>query len=188
MYNTHFQLYVDLPLCAIVLSALLLHFRQWAHNETDDLRTILMSRLLRAQVKASLFVGAMLFVCWYLDISFWIAIAIVLGLGMIAAFAGIDVAAMPILAAGFMLREWAFGFPSLVLHSLPSSGLDTSFDPRLIGVEATALGPLRPFGRIQFDDQIAEAVSESGQMIDSGARVRIAGCRNGVLQVQTVTE
>ncbi|MFO0940612.1 MAG: NfeD family protein [Pirellulales bacterium] len=166
----------------------MLHFRSWARNETEEFQTILVERRFKAQVKASSVVVASLACCWYFDFSFWIMVGMVLGIGMVAAFAGIDVAAMPLLAAGFMLREWAFGFPTLVLHTLPPRKLDDHFDTTLVGVEAVAISPLRPFGRIQLGDQTLDAVSESGTMIDSGTRVRITGCRNGVIQVQAVME
>ena len=187
MYNALFQPIFDVPLFILTWVAMVLHFRDWA-KRNNELGEILVERLLKAQTKASLVIILFFAGCWYFNLSFWLLLGIFLGLGALAGMGGIDVAAAPVLVACFMLREWAFEFPSLILHTLPPPSPDESFDNKLIGAEAIAIGPLRPLGRIQLNDETMEAAAVTGQLIEAGARVQITGCKNGIVQVQLVSD
>ena len=87
-----------------------------------------------------------------------------------------------------LIREWAFGFPQLILHppqnndtkmvSMPKSEYD--------GQIAITISPLRPCGEIRINDKKISAISDDGRLIDKDEEVVVVGKRNGQVSVKMV--
>jgi membrane-bound serine protease (ClpP class) len=55
----------------------------------------------------------------------------------------------------------------------------------LVGRVGVTLSPLRPSGKAQFDDEIADVMSQ-GDMIGSGRRIRVVGHSGAALVVEAI--
>ncbi len=176
---------IDLPLAGITLSAFIWHFNRWAFHHDIDTSIDVASRLPVARLRViALFVCALL-VCWLANFAFWSIFALLLGIGMaVALVAGGDVdgGAFGLWAAAYLIREWSFGFPQLVLHPQThdtgsiASAADTG---ELVGKSGVTTSPLRPTGDAEIDGVTYSVASADGQLLDSGARVTVTSYRNG---------
>jgi membrane-bound ClpP family serine protease len=96
---------------------------------------------------------------------------------VLASVSGGNVAANGIMAFSFtIVREWAFGFPELILHPPVLEIKKDNTD--LIGQRGRVVAPLRPCGEVIIEDTVITVVSEEGILIDKGAIVVITGRRN----------
>jgi hypothetical protein len=181
---------IDIPLTLIVLAAFLLHFQSWARNKDVDTSVDLNALLPRARFRVILLLAAILGICWACNIAVWFLFVFLFGIGLaISLLFGGDGegGSFLLLFAAYAIREWAFGFPQLILH--PPSGTpedDQHHEPKedIVGKQGTTVSPLRPCGKAEFDGQALNVVSETGEFLDVGTDVTIAGKRNGLICVR----
>ena len=132
----------------------------------------------------------MLTFCWFADIALWAVIGILtLAALLIAILLGGDLAGpTPIfLISASLIREWAFGFPQLVLQPPADEPAHRSFynsSSQFCGKEGITVSPLRPSGEVQVDGKTMSCISENGKLIETGEKVVVAGERNGRLYVR----
>jgi len=185
---------VDFPLAGIVLATFIWHFNKWSRRRDIDTTVDIASRLPGARIRVIAFFVCVLILCWFLDLAFWSLFALLLALGLAIAviFGGnIDGGAFGLLAVAFLIREWAFGFPQLILH--PQHQASRSTEERveyegLMGQIGIATSPLRPSGDAEIGGVRYPVVSYDGSMIYLGSNVVVRSYRNGSLCVAPVPE
>src|SRR6056297_2100257 len=108
------------------------------------------------------------------------------------AFGGeLEGGAFGLLAVAFLIREWAFGFPQLILHPQNHSSQtkkESGEFGELVGQIGIATSPLRPSGDADIGGVKYSVVSYDGAMIDLGSSVVVRTIRNGGLCVAPVAE
>lgn len=183
---------IDLPLAMLMLLGLLLHFNRWARSDQADTSVDLVSRLPIARTRVVLlFVGLVVF-CWLLNIAFWALSAFLLAAGVVVVVlmgAPPEGSGIFLLFAAYVIREWAFDFPQLVLQP-PSAEAPTAAASvevnELLGIEGTVISPLRPSGDAELKGRKMSVVSDGGQLIEVGTAVVVSGSRNGRLCVRPI--
>jgi len=139
---------IDLPLTGLLLAGFLLNSWHWAKTGSTESNVDLEARLPRALIKISLFFAVTLVVCWLINLGAWTLFLVLLVVGLLVTiFAGRHAFApemMFVFTAG-MLREWAFGFPNLILAP-PTNNRPTEEEAgqEFLGKLAVATSPLRP--------------------------------------------
>lgn len=187
----HFFAIVDLPLAVGTLLGFILHFNAWSRAKTADTTVDLSARLAVARIRVAFLFAAIVCLCWLTDFAFWAVFAILLGIGFVIAIPiGLDVTGgyFLLLYAAYAIREWAFGFPQLILHPACETSKNVQNDEpkqEMTGQQGTAVSPLRPCGEAEFDGQAASVVSETGEFLDVGTAVTITGKRNGLFCVRS---
>jgi membrane protein implicated in regulation of membrane protease activity len=183
---------IDVPLTLLVLAGFLLHSQSWARREDVDATVDLSARLPTARFRLiSLFV-AILGICWACNIAVWSLFAFLLGVGIVVAllFGGdVEGGGIFLFFAAYAIREWAFGFPHLVLEPprqerMTTHGMPPSDDNPLIGKSGIVASPLRPCGEIECDGTVWPAKADDGQLIDAGIKVVVTGLQNGIFLVR----
>ncbi|WP_114747775.1 NfeD family protein [Pleomorphovibrio marinus] len=103
-------------------------------------------------------------------------------IGIYYAYSTLDAVTATLFLAGALLLNFGFivyGFKKGVWDkfSLKDTNTGRSFDDRLLGLELGQEGitrsSCRPFGKVEFGDELYEAKSDSG-FIPAGTKVRIA--------------
>lgn len=188
--NLHFAFEIDLPLAAATLVGFILHFNYWARSKTADTSLDLTARLPAARLRVIGFFAALVFFCWITNIAVWAVFGFLLALGIaISILAGGegDASGMFLMFAGYAIREWAFGFPQLILHP-PQFAERDSKDAQelnsLAGMRGTTVSPLRPCGEAELDGRVVPVMSDNGQLMDEGTNVIVTGKRNGIFCVR----
>jgi membrane-bound ClpP family serine protease len=131
--------------------------------------------------------------CYLIDFAFWVAVAFLFALFIFGSMIGGEpggVIAWPVFIAALFVREFVLGFPDLILHPEAANKIQPqgeSSDP-LIGLQARTVSALRPFGSIALEGRILQAVSDSGDFIDTNTIVCIRSSRNGTYSVEVVSE
>lgn len=189
MHKFAFMPLVDIPLAGIVLATFILHFNKWSRRRNSDTTVDLASRLPKARVRVVVLLICALILCWGLDASFWslCAMLLILGLALVGTLGGkIEGGAFGFFAVAYLIREWAFGFPQLILH--PEQQASRSADEHndlesLIGQSGSTISPLRPAGDAEIGGAKYSVVAYDGDMIDLGEKVIVRAYRNGSLFV-----
>ena len=185
---------IDLPLAVATVIGFLLHFNAWSRGESADTSIDLGSRLPAARIRVVVFFLAVLFVCWMVNFAFWAVLAALVAIGIVfSTLAGGDSsgAELFVFFAAYVIREWAFGFPQLILgppsdrHVTPRDALP---DSELIGRRGVALSPLRPSGDADVEGSVVSVVSDDGRLIDAGMDVVVSGTRNGRVCVRPLAD
>jgi len=185
---------VDLPLAGIVMATFIWHFNRWTRQRNIDTTVDIASRLPKARIRVIVFFACVVSLCWFLDLAFWslFAILLALGLAFAVAFGGeLEGGAFGLLAVAFLIREWAFGFPQLILHPQNHSSQTKKESVEfgeLVGQIGIATSPLRPSGDADIGGVKYSVVSYDGAMIDLGSSVVVRTIRNGGLCVAPVAE
>jgi membrane-bound ClpP family serine protease len=183
---------IDVPLTLLVLAGFLLHIRSWAQRKDIDTTVDLKARLPRARFRLILLFVAFLVFCWVCNIAVWSLFAFLFAAGVVVAllFGGdIDGAGMFLFVAAFAIREWAFGFPQLVLHPPSQIRVTThetppSDDNPLIGKSGIVASALRPCGEIECDGSVWPAKADDGKLIDAGTKIVVTGLQNRIFLVR----
>ncbi len=128
--------------------------------------------------------------CWLFDVPAWLVVTF-LGLAGVVASAVSDFD-QAIVLVPWLIREWAFGFPHLILQPSASTTGDSQRDrhsraTELLGMRGTVVSSLRPCGQVQLDDRRVQAVSESGRFIDQGTLVIVCGLKGEEICVRPLT-
>jgi len=185
METFSFTPYYDLPLLLIVAGLLVWNFHYWSHNAELDSNADLVGRFPLAITKAIVLLVVACFLCWVANFAFWGVFALLLVFGIVVSIAlGGDAqgSVIGLLGPAIMLREWAFGFPQLILDPKKRTAESSPLTPEnaaLIGKKGISLSPLRPMGDIDIGGEIFSATSDSGQLIDAGTNVTVVSYRNG---------
>jgi membrane protein implicated in regulation of membrane protease activity len=184
-----FAPWIDLPLSVITLFAFLLHFNSWAHSKPADVTVDLKARLPKARFRVVSLVLASVLLCWCVNLSVWslYALLVVFGLAisLVLSSGNGEGSGLLVLLVAYAIREWAFGFPHLVLHPPSESsmeGIQTNED--LIGESGIVESPLRPFGDATIAGRTISVVSENGQLVEAGTTVVVCGTQNGKVLVR----
>lgn len=175
---------VDIPLVAITLIAFICHFGSWAFRGDIETNLDVRSQLHSARVRVLLLFVCLLFLCWLFDLAVWAVFAVVLGMSLIVAMAGGEEFAL--VGAAYFIREWAFGFPQLILraprHEIKSSPRREEHE-RLLGRTGITASSLRPTGDAIIEGVKYSVVSYDGGWIDAGVKIEVTNCRSGKLCV-----
>ena len=113
-----FAPHFDVPLLFVVAALLVWHFHYWSHNTELDSNADLVGRFPLACTKAVALLVIACLMCWAANFPFWgvFALLLVLGIAISVVLGGqIDGSVIGLLGPAIMLREWAFGFPQLIL-------------------------------------------------------------------------
>lgn len=188
----HFAAAIDLPLAAATLLGFLLHFNTWAHSNTADTSVDLAIRLPAARFRVVCFFVGLVLLCWITNFAVWAVFALLLALGfavsMLAGGEG-DGGGVFLLFARYAIREWAFGFPQLVLQPPQSTEKDSDDSPSrdiLSGMRGRTVSPLRPCGEADVEGRVVPVMSDDGELLDAGKEVVVIGKRNGIFRVRPV--
>ncbi|MCG8649339.1 MAG: hypothetical protein MI861_05880, partial [Pirellulales bacterium] len=103
----------------------------------------------------------------------------------------VDGGAFGLWAAAYLIREWSFGFPQLILHPQThdsNSAAPTAETGELVGKTGVTISPLRPTGDVDIDGVTYSVASADGRLLDSGATVTVTSYRNGRPCVAPVSE
>lgn len=176
---------IDLPLVIITVSAFIWHFNRWALRRDVESNVDLPARLPTALLRVILLFVCILLVCWTGDLAVWALFAMLLGIGLVVALAtsgDVVGGAFGLFVAAYLIREWAFGFPQLILHP-PRHENTTSLQHdgkgELLGKTGITTVSLRPTGDALIDGAKYSVVSLDGGWIDAGERIEVRTYRNG---------
>ena len=192
MLTFHFSPWIDLPLAGLVMGCFLINAWLWSKSDNSELGFDLKERLPKALVRISLFFIGLTAFCWLTNIGFWaisagLAIAGV-GVSIIAGNTSFAPEIMFVATAG-VLREWAFGFPNLILTTRDRTASQKSTETHeLEGVAGVTISQLRPSGYIRIGKQEFSAVSDNGTLIEKGIEVVVVSAQNGRTRVRLSTE
>jgi membrane-bound serine protease (ClpP class) len=176
---------IDIPLIAITLAVFVGHFNRWALRNDVDSSLNLASRLPRARVRVVTLFVCILLVCWYGNLAVWSIVALLLGVGFVLVLlfgVALDGSVFGLLFAAYLIREWAFGFPQLILQPpTDQQSVRTGETPRddLIGQIGITLSPIRPTGEVEIEGVRYSVASDDGQLLDAGVIVKVTSRRNG---------
>ena len=181
---------IDLPLSLLTTLAFVLHFNTWAKNLPSDINVDLQSRLPTARVRVVVLLISIVGVCWFANLSVWAiyALLLMLGLGIAMLMGDGDGSAIVVLFIAYLIREWAFGFPLMILNSPQEGGMKDLAEThgKLIGVHGTATTRLRPFGEASIDGQSISVVSETGELIDAGVTIIVTDVKDNRICVRSI--
>lgn len=112
-FALHFNPGVDLPLLGLVLGMFLFHFERWAKRQDVDTSVELESRLPRARTRLISLFGIVTITCWTVNFPAWLLLTLIVlvSVGM----AAISDSEQGVVVIPWIIREWAFRFPQLVL-------------------------------------------------------------------------
>ncbi len=185
---------IDIPLVVLTLVAFLVHFECWAKHTDVDTNANLRERLPKARLLVIGFFCALLAVCWSSSIAFWAILVLGFGIGVVLSLmlGGTHELGLGILLfAAYLIREWAFGFPQLLLqppNSSPTRVAQTTLSEELVGATGKTLSPLRPCGEAEIDGKVCSVMSADSSLIDSEAKIVVTGKRNGTICVRLLDE
>lgn len=180
----------DIPIVGITLALMVWHFNRWAHGRDAETNVDLVRRLPVARVRVVvLFVGFVV-LCWLTNFAAWFVFAVLIGVGLALAIlmdGSMEVGGFGLLAAAWAIREWSFGFPTLILHpardkaakSQDSAALPRAATHQLVGKSGTTTSPLRPVGEVNIDGETLSVASDDGSFIESGTRVIVTSFKSG---------
>lgn len=178
---------IDIPLSAVVAVVFMLGNYFWARDKNVDTDIDLLEKLPMAQVKVVLLIGLMLGFAWFSNLGLWAFCMFLLTVGCIFSFAaglGDDESMIVLASIAFLIRDWAFGFPLMRLHSNEDiNDLNEVLDS-MVGMKGIAVSPLRPYGDVKIDGKVHPAVSENGMMMETESQVIVVGKRAGTLAVK----
>ena len=147
----------------------------------------------KAGIRIFILVSIVFVLCLWMNFAFWAALLLIAGIFAFGFLVGGDVGgavSSPILICGILIREFVLDFPTLVLRPEQNREqqhrkmIDESSVEAAVGKEATTLSALRPFGSISCDGQVMQAVSSTGEFIESDTRVRVTKVGHDVYSVE----
>lgn len=151
---------IDIPAVLVTLGLFLANFEWWARKGEVDSDVDLMERLPKARFRVVALFSLVLLLCWLTSVSFlWVAVlGIAAGMGVSLAFGGQGELGCAVVAAvGYLIREWSFGFPELILQ--PPKHTASERELPAIGSEGIALSPLRPCGEVEIGGEFRSGLT-----------------------------
>ncbi len=192
MHLPHFYSTVDVPLAVSIYVLSVFGTVIWLRRaKTENVRLTKVTEV-RVASRILIVLLSILVPCYLIDFAFWGAATLVLALLIFGSFVGGEpggVIAGPVVIAALFVREYVLGFPDLILH--PEAAHKTApqellIDP-LVGQQAITVSVLRPFGSIEFDGRVLQAVSDTRDFIDTNSSVFIRSSRDGVYSVEIIS-
>ncbi|MEO1615172.1 MAG: NfeD family protein [Planctomycetota bacterium] len=183
-----FSIQIDAPVAFALLCLSLVQAQFWARSRNVDTSLDLVTKLPQARFRYVLFFVSLFAGCWFIGVSIACLMVILWISGIVVAFlAGGDVGTRGGLHnfAAYLIREWAFGFPQMILHPhlQESTSAATQSASPLAGKTATVTSVLRPVGEVEIEGERYAARSESGRYIDEGEHVVVASRKGRSLLV-----
>ncbi len=180
---------IDLPLVAVTLATFIWHFNHWAFRKDLDTNIDVAARLPTARYRVTVLLMGFLLLCWLANFAAWGIYALLFAIGVAMAIfssGNFDGGAFGLCAAAYLIREWSFGFPQLVLHPQKrDSSVASSFpENELVGKTGITTSPLRPIGNAIIDGVEMSVVSYDGCLLDTGTQVVVLSFRNGRANVR----
>ena len=190
MDNFAFILVLDIPLWIGTLAVFLIYYQRWAKSASDKLEVDLQARLPQAIFRTTVFFVGVLTICLLANFGVWAFLVVALVMGLIVSCilgaAGPTESGFFLLIAALALREWSFGFPSLILDVAPRE-TDAAFEIRehkLTGTTGVTSGPLKPAGYARINNTEMPVVADNGLMVDDGVEIVVTRFHNGSLRVK----
>lgn len=182
-----FSATIDVPLAIVLILLFLLSFHAWAKSANSETLVDLPSRLPKACFRAIFFFLCLLAFCYFTGIAVWAVIATFLAVGFVLSviLGDENVVELMLRICIVFFREACFGFPTLILDGPAETGDQCqSTNKDIVGKHGTTTSPLRPSGYISINDEELPAVSDTGEMIDTGSKVVVTRIRNGQVCVR----
>jgi len=176
---------IDVPLVVSTVGLFIRHFNGWVRSNAMDANIDLAARLPMARRRVVVLFVAVLLLCWLANLAVWSLFAVLFGLGIaIAVVAGGDVLGGEITLGGaaYLIREWAFGFPEMILEPPdPFTPTHSSHckDGELLGKSGFATVPIRPTGPAEIENMQVSVSSADGRLIEAGTEITVIAYRNG---------
>jgi membrane-bound ClpP family serine protease len=192
MHLPHFSSLVDVPLAISIYVLSVFGTVIWLRRAKPANDRLTKVTEVRVATRILIVLLSILVPCYLIDFAFWGAATFVVALLIFGSFVGGEpggVIAGPVVIAALFVREYVLGFPDLILH--PEAAHETApqevlIDP-LVGQQAITVSVLRPFGSIEFEGRVLQAVSDTGDFVDSNTTVFIRSSRNGVYSVEVIS-
>ena len=174
---------IDLPLVLATVCLLFWYYKHWAQSHELSTSTNLAERLPAARMRVCTLFAAVLILCWLADLAVWSLFAVVLGFNLVFAMTlGDEAGHFGLLAVVYLIREWSFGFPEMVLQppELASVSPETKAPTGpLMGKTGVTKTPLCPSGQAEFNGTSVSVTSANNRMIDANTDVIVTAYRNG---------
>jgi hypothetical protein len=176
---------LDIPLAAIALAIFIWHCNRWALQRHIDTSVNVVLRLPTARLRVVFAFACFLFLCWLLNLAFWSILLVLFGVGLAFAIAfggDMEGGTIGLLGPAYLIREWAFGFPQLILlpQRQATSSLPGPHAPSdLVGKIGVTTSPLRPVGDADIEGIKHTVMSFDGSLLDVGTKVTVMSYRNG---------
>ena len=198
MDRLNFLPLIDIPMISITLVLMVWHFNRWAHGHDADTNVDLVRRLPLARVRVVVLLVGFLVLCWLTNFAAWFVFAVLISVGLaltILMDGSMEAGGFGLWAAAWAIREWSFGFPTVVLHPardeaamLPGSASSPRAGTHhLLGKSGTTASPLRPVGEAIIDGETLSVTSDDGSFIDSGTPIIVTSFKNGRPCVRIMT-
>ena len=173
-----------------MLVLFLWYYERWAKSASNKIEVDLVARLPQARFRTTAFFIVVLTICWLANFGVWAFLVLGLVFGLIGTLIVGNGGSPDLMFVGtaVALREWSFGFPSLILD-IPNrepKPISENSNHELIGVSGITSGPLRPSGYAHINDAEMAVIADCGTLIDAGVAVTVTGFRNGTPRVRPV--
>lgn len=182
MNSVSFFPLVDIPLIVITVAAYLWHINRWAYRTDIETSLDLPSGLPKARRRiVFLFVGLGV-LCWLLDFAVWSLYACILLIDLLLAAISNGGGPAGLFFIVYIVREWAFGFPQIILHPPRPTPLEMAkgnLERPLIGKIGVTKTMLRPSGIAIIDGKEQSVVSATGELLKAETHVKVTGYQNG---------
>ena len=183
-----FSIAIDGPLIILTVVAFLVNFNLWANGDVESIDVDLPKRLPTARFRIVVFFFVLFALCWASGVAYWAILlaGLIVGAGASIAMAGTgDSGFEVLLVSAWFLREFAFGFPTLILQP-PTTANKAPSRPQTkhFGVVGHTISPLRPSVEALIEGEELSVASADGSMISSGVEVEVVGEKNGLLRVR----
>ncbi len=192
MKRIGFYLAIDVPTALVLYSIFCFHFRYWSSHAKFETPVNLKSRLSVAIARVTLLFLVFVLLCWIVDLAVWFVFLLVLLAGIFFCFTSLGnfPAEMLIFASAFLIREWCFDFPNLILTPAadPSDSDDPSTSSQWVGKSGRTTSPLRPAGDIELAGKTFSAISEDGRFVEKDLEIFVTEMRHGRAKVTPVKE
>ena len=178
---------IDVPFVCVLIALFVWNFNRWAVADDADTTVDLSQRLPTARWRVIALFGGILAACWFLNFSAWSVFAFIMAVGFgVAMLFGESAGEFAPLVTAYIIREWAFGFPQLILQppSPEATRPTAQQESELIGKSGITTSPLRPIGDAEIDGTVMSVSAHDGSLLDEGTEVTIVAYRNGQLRVQ----
>lgn len=178
---------IDVPFTCVLIALFVWNFNRWAVADDVDTTVDLSQRLPMARWRVVTLFCGILAACWFLNFSAWSIFAFIMAVGFgVAMLFGDSEGVFAPLVTAYIIREWAFGFPQLILQPPSAEASTATTNPKndFIGKSGITTSPLRPIGDANIDGTVLTVSSHDGSLIDEGTEVTVVAYHSGQLRVR----
>ena len=175
----------DILLTIALLAGFLLNYRFWVRTGSAESGIDLSPRLPQAYLRTTLFFTTILVVCWLANMTFLVPLGILFLAGIVFSigFGNTLSGEFFFVATALLLREWAFGFPNLILSPKVRESKPRE-QHELVGAIGTTTSELRPAGYARINDKEIPAISANGKQVDAETKIVVTDFKNGHVHVR----